>query len=144
MFWSSVDAAKVFATVLVPLAAVAHTFLDDFGVFWVAGGGGALRDNFLGSSCGGRPAGARKVVFGVVLDGFGLRLGSPRDRFAVIFGEVFPVFFWLRSWELFWMDFGLFFGGFGSHVGVIFPAPWILRFVWPLLYQTHILGGQIC
>ena len=72
MFWSSVDVAKVFATVLVPLAAVAHstttpslggiiaflllwfwfsgdcmqgfgdTFLDDFCVFWGSGRGGRV------------------------------------------------------------------------------------------------------
>ena len=58
------------------------TFFDDFRVFWGSGrGGDPLRDHFLGSSCGGGPAGGRKVVFGVLWDGFVAPFWEPQWPF---------------------------------------------------------------
>ena len=93
-------------------------FFDHFRVFWGVrkGGGTPLRGHFWRSSCGGGPAGARKVVLGVLLEGFGAPFWEPRWPCCRYFRRRFSGVFWLRSWELFWMDFGSILGGCWSPV----------------------------
>ena len=123
---------------------VGYTVLDDFCVFWASGRGGyPLWEHFLGSSCGGRPAGGRKVVFGVLLDGFGTPFWEPRRPFRRYFRRRFFRCFLVAVLGALLDGFWLHFGRFLESFLWLFPDPWILRFVWPLLHQTHILGGQI-
>ena len=70
------------------------TFLDDFGVFWVAGGGGTPSGTtFWGQAVAADPQAAERLLLVCFCMDLGLHFGSPGDRFAVVFGDVFPVFF---------------------------------------------------
>ena len=91
------------------------TFLDVFCVFWVAGGraGTPSGTTFWGQAVAADPQAAEWRFLVCFWKDLGLHFGSPGDRFAVIFGDVFPVFFGCGPGSAFGRILAQFWGVFG-------------------------------